>query len=145
MWTLLMWHNRFSENQSEPWRHIYRDNGIPRPKSHGIELPRPKNRDIEIRGLKHHDIEKQRCSVKKVFLENFAKFTGKHLCRDSFLIKLQAFLQNTSSGCFCLSYRLTSYASQQYNRNILMLLKLMLLKCTSIDLPHSVFQTRNSR
>ena len=26
---------------------------------------------------------------KKVFLKNFTKFTGKHLCRNSFLIKLQ--------------------------------------------------------
>ena len=32
----------------------------------------------------------QRCSEKKVgVLENFAKFTGKHLCQSLFLIKLQ--------------------------------------------------------
>ena len=53
-----------------PWRHIYHDIGIPkpknhdieipRPKNHDVEIPRPKNRDIEIRGLKHHDIEKRR-------------------------------------------------------------------------------------
>ena len=30
-----------------------------------------------------------RCSVRKGVLRNFAKFTGKHLCRVSFLIKLQ--------------------------------------------------------
>ena len=29
----------------------------------------------------------QRCSVKKVFLKNFAKFIGRHLVRVSFLIK----------------------------------------------------------
>ena len=29
-------------------------------------------------------------------LRNFAKFTGKHLCRDSFLIKLQALGSDTS-------------------------------------------------
>ena len=45
--------------------------------------------------------------MKKSVLRNFTKFTGKHLCRVSFLIKLQAlglnfvkFLQNTSGGCF---------------------------------------------
>ena len=32
----------------------------------------------------------QRCSIKKGVLRNFAKFTGKHLCRSLFLIKLQA-------------------------------------------------------
>ena len=32
----------------------------------------------------------QRCSVKKGFLKNFIKFTGKHLCQSLFLIKLQA-------------------------------------------------------
>ena len=35
--------------KTRPWRHIY-DN---------IGIPRPKNRDIEIQGLKHHDIEKR--------------------------------------------------------------------------------------
>ena len=43
-----------------PWRHIYYDIEIPRPKNHDIKIPRPKNLDIEIRGLKHHDIEKWR-------------------------------------------------------------------------------------
>ena len=32
----------------------------------------------------------QRCSMKKSVLGNFPKFTGKHLCRVYFLIKLQA-------------------------------------------------------
>ena len=32
----------------------------------------------------------QRCSIKKGVLRNFKKFTGKHLCQSSFLIKLQA-------------------------------------------------------
>ena len=32
----------------------------------------------------------QRCSIKKAVLNNFAVFTGKHLCRSLFLIKLQA-------------------------------------------------------
>ena len=31
----------------------------------------------------------QRCSAKKDVLKNFAKFTGKHLCRSPFLIKSQ--------------------------------------------------------
>ena len=34
--------------------------------------------------------QKQGCSIKKGFLKALAKFTGKHLCRVSFLIKLQA-------------------------------------------------------
>ena len=32
----------------------------------------------------------QRCSLRKGVLRNFAKFTGKHLCRSLFLIKLPA-------------------------------------------------------
>ena len=32
----------------------------------------------------------RRCSVKKVLLRNFLKFTEKHLCQNLFLIKLQA-------------------------------------------------------
>ena len=31
----------------------------------------------------------QRCSLEKTSLKNFAIFTGKHLCRSLFLIKLQ--------------------------------------------------------
>ena len=46
--------------KTRPWRHIYHDIGIPRPKNHDIEISRPKNLDIEIRGLKRHDIEKRR-------------------------------------------------------------------------------------
>ena len=46
--------------KTRPWRHIYHDIEIPRPKNHDIEIPRPKKHDIEIRGLKHHDIEKLR-------------------------------------------------------------------------------------
>ena len=40
-----------------PWRHIYNDIEIPRPKNHNIEIPRPKNHDIEIPRPKNHDIE----------------------------------------------------------------------------------------
>ena len=32
----------------------------------------------------------RRCTVKKGVVRNFVKFTGKHLCRGLFLIKLQA-------------------------------------------------------
>ena len=32
----------------------------------------------------------RRCSVKKGVLNNFANFTGKHICRSHFLLKLQA-------------------------------------------------------
>ena len=38
------------KTKTRPWRHIY----------HDIRIPRPKNHDIEIQGLKHHDIEKWR-------------------------------------------------------------------------------------
>ena len=30
----------------------------------------------------------QRCSIKKSFLKDFTKFTGKHLCQSSFFIKV---------------------------------------------------------
>ena len=36
----------------------------------------------------------QRCSVRKGVLRNFAKFTGTHFARVSFLIKLQASVTN---------------------------------------------------
>ena len=50
MLTLIMWHNRFSENENETVEaHIY-----------DIEIPRPKNHDIEIPRLKNHDIKKPR-------------------------------------------------------------------------------------
>ena len=32
----------------------------------------------------------RRCSVKKGVLNNFANFTGKHICRSHFLLRLQA-------------------------------------------------------
>ena len=31
---------------------------------------------------------RRRCSMKKGVLQNFAKFTGKHLCQSLFLLKL---------------------------------------------------------
>ena len=43
--------------KTRPWRHIYHDIEIPRPKNHDIEIPRPKSHDIEIPRLKNHDIE----------------------------------------------------------------------------------------
>ena len=43
--------------KARPWRHIYHDIEIPRPKNHDIEIPRPKNHDIEIPRPKSHDIE----------------------------------------------------------------------------------------
>ena len=66
------------------------------------------------------DAVARRCSVKKVLLKNFGKFTGKHLCQSLFfneyLLKKRLwhryflmnflkflrtpFLQNTSSACF---------------------------------------------
>ena len=60
MATLIMWIIDLGKMKTRPWRHIYHDIGIPRPKSHDIKIPRLKNRDIEIHGLKHHDIEKRR-------------------------------------------------------------------------------------
>ena len=46
--------------KTRPWRHIYHDIEIPRPKNHDIEIPRPKNHDIKIPRPKNHDIEKRR-------------------------------------------------------------------------------------
>ena len=48
------------KTKTRPWRQIYHDIEISRPKNHDIEIPKPKTRDIEIQGLKHHDNEKQR-------------------------------------------------------------------------------------
>ena len=42
--------------KTRPWRLIYHNIEMSRPKNHGIEIPRPNNGDIEIRGLKHHNI-----------------------------------------------------------------------------------------
>ena len=57
-----MWHNRFSENESEAVdTHIprHRDSKaiFQRMKSHDIEIPRLKNHDIEIPRPTSHDIE----------------------------------------------------------------------------------------
>ena len=47
-----------------------------------------------------------KCSVKKGVLKSFANFTGKHLCRSLFLIKLQAWRpkpllkRNSNTGVF---------------------------------------------
>ena len=49
---------------------------------------------------------------KLTVLKDFAIFTGKHLCWNLFLIKLQAWtssLQNTSGGCFCLKLKFLVY------------------------------------
>ena len=60
MLTLIMWHNRFSENEIEAVEAHIHDIEIPRPKNHDIEIPRPKNHDIKIPRPKNHDIEKRR-------------------------------------------------------------------------------------
>ena len=82
MLTLIMWHNRFSENENEAVEaHIprHRDSTAKKPrhretetinprhrdsktffqktKSHDIKIPRLKNHDIKIPRLKSHDIE----------------------------------------------------------------------------------------
>ena len=57
MLTLIMWHNRLVKTKSRPWRHIYHDTEIPRPKNHDIEIPRPKSHDIEIPRPESHHIE----------------------------------------------------------------------------------------
>ena len=48
MSTLIMWHNRFVKTKTKPWRHIYHDIEIPRPKSHDIEKRRQLTHDIVI-------------------------------------------------------------------------------------------------
>ena len=47
----------------------------------------------------------QRCSIGKAVLKNFATFTGRHLCRSPFLMKLQAWrptilLRDSITGVF---------------------------------------------
>ena len=56
MSTLIMWHDRFSENENEAVEAHIHDIEIPRPKSHDIEIPRPKSHDIEKRRQLTHDI-----------------------------------------------------------------------------------------
>ena len=52
--TLIMWHNRFSEDENEAVEaHIPRHR---RPKSHDIEIQSPKNPDIEKRRQLTHNI-----------------------------------------------------------------------------------------
>ena len=41
--------------------------------------------------LLHLEAVTRKCSVKKVFLENFAKFTLKHLCQSVFFNKVAGF------------------------------------------------------
>ena len=48
------------KTKTRPWRDIYHDIEIPRPKGHDIEISRPKNRDIEKRRQLTHDIVIQR-------------------------------------------------------------------------------------
>ena len=43
--------------KTRPWRHIYHDINIRRPKNHDIEIPRPKSHEIEILRPKSHNIE----------------------------------------------------------------------------------------
>ena len=52
-----------------------------------------------------HRCSHRRCSVKKVFLEISQNSQENTCARVSFLIKLQAFLQNKSGGCFCLRWK----------------------------------------
>ena len=51
-------------------------------------------------------INRSSCSEvfsKEGVLRNFAKFTEKHLCQNTFLSKVAGlFLQSTSAGCFCI-------------------------------------------
>ena len=56
MSTLIMWHNRFTENENEAMEaHIprHRDSKTKKPR---IEIPGPKNRDIKKRRQLTHDI-----------------------------------------------------------------------------------------
>ena len=50
MLTLIMWHNRFSENENEAVEAHIHGIEVPRPKSHDIEIPRskkPRHRETE--------------------------------------------------------------------------------------------------
>ena len=81
MSTLIMWHNRFSEKESEGVRYTCHDIKIPGPKSHDIEIPR----------LKSHEIEFRRNS------DPYAPWYGRHLVRvkeNGLLILPVKFTQN---------------------------------------------------
>ena len=56
--------------------------------------------------LKRYRSSHQKCSIKRAVLKNFSIFTGKHLCRSRFLLKLWAFRpatlskRNSNTGVF---------------------------------------------
>ena len=71
--------------------------------------PKQHNTLISLKRSSHVDV-----FFKKRVLENFAKITGEHLCQSihPFLLKLKfwnfykySFPQNTSSGCFSLTFK----------------------------------------
>ena len=67
---------------------------------------------------------RQRYSVKKDVLRNFAKFIGKHLCSVSFLIKLQA-----EGDCFCiLQKRIYQFFVYSYLIGILVFLSYLVTR-----------------
>ena len=57
------------------------------------------------------DAVARRCSVKKVFLGNLAKFTEKHLCQSLFFNKVAS---HTSGGCFCITYFVKNIANKSF-------------------------------
>ena len=66
--SLIIWHNRFYENENEVVRYIYHDLGITKPKSHDIEIPRPKIRNIQKGRQLTHDIKipgPKNCNIEK--------------------------------------------------------------------------------
>ena len=68
---------------------------------------------------------------KKGVLKNFAKFTGKHLCRNLFLIKLKAFSKISKNIFFTEHLRMA--ASNARLNNQILKLKLKYFRSQEID------------
>ena len=63
---------------------------------------------LTIKGPERAEALVRRCSVKKMFLKNFAKFTGKHLCQSCSVIKKETLTQVCSLE-FCEIFRKTFF------------------------------------
>ena len=82
------------KTKTRPWKHIYHDIEIPRPKSHDIEIPRPKNRDIEKRRQLTHDIV-----IPRHFFRGQKATTSRFQGRKTTTLRFQDQKATTWSSC----------------------------------------------
>ena len=58
----------------------------------------------------------QRCSVRKVILRNFPKFTGKHLCQALLFNKVEDSESETLAQCFSVNF--SKFLRTPFSQNI---------------------------